>query len=482
MDRIRQWTSGFGGPVGLAVVLALQVALAVLFALSPLAAFALIGATMAVVVVLEFPLLGVGVLIMARLLSTGATVFFRIGHMGIGPFEPALVLCAGALVVQAAVRHRGLALSWPWRTPFLVLMGWAMLSLGWCASKSDAIGDLIPMVLILANTLVILSFTRTWSDFQWMARAWFFGTIAIGVITVLLDLAGIQVGTVTFKAASGGGRETGLGQQPNWFAMNLMFAVLPGMALSMIERLPLRRMGYALGTLFILFMMLKSGSRGGAYALIIGVFAISLFQADLRRWFVRFGGGAGLLIGVGLAFDFGGSAKALARIGSNYAIQENYRPLNWEVCVNMFLDTWGRGIGAGGYEELLASYNNYLAMSLYDYPHGIFWDVIAHFGVVGLGVIGALVYVVGKMTVDLIRWTRGTVGEAFAWTMPATILAYGAWSWVEFTLVEKPFWEFLALYTALYLVVQRLRQRGEALPAWSGFGGSRAPPPPENPA
>lgn len=478
MEQIRRWTTGFGGPWGLAVVLALQTALAVLFALSPLAAVAVIGATMSVLVVLQYPLLGVGLLIAARLLSTGATVFFRIGRMGIGPFEPALILCAGALVVQAAVRHRGLALSWPWRTPFLALFGWAGLSLLWCVSKSDAIGDLIPMVLILANTLVILTFVRTWTDFHWMARAWFFGTIAIGVISVLLDMAGIQVGTVTFKAAAGGGRETGLGQQPNWYAMNLMFAVLPGVALSLIERLPLRRMAYALGTLFILFMMLKSGSRGGAYALIIGVFAISLFQADLRRWFVRFGGVAGLLVGIGLAFDFGGSAKALARIGSNYAIEQNYRPLNWQVCVEMFLNTWGRGIGAGGYEDLLPEYNNYLAESLYDYPHGIFWDVLAHYGAVGLGIVAALVWIVGRMTVDLIRWTRGTVAEVFAWTMPATILAYGAWSWVEFTIDEKPFWEFLALYTALYLMVQAGQKQGLTLPAWDGFGKGRAPAPP----
>lgn len=84
MEQIRRWTTGFGGPWGLAAVLAVQGGLAVLFALSPLAAVALIGATMSVIVVLQYPLLGVGLLIAARLLSTGATVFFRIGHMEIG--------------------------------------------------------------------------------------------------------------------------------------------------------------------------------------------------------------------------------------------------------------------------------------------------------------------------------------------------------------------------------------------------------------
>jgi hypothetical protein len=51
--------------------------------------------------------------------------------------------------------------------------------------------------------------------------------------------------------------------------------------------------------------------------------------------------------------------------------------------------------------------------------------------------------------------------------MPASMLGYFAWSWVEFTLTEKPFWEFLALYTALYLIVKRLKAGDQSLPSWS---------------
>jgi hypothetical protein len=53
--------------------------------------------------------------------------------------------------------------------------------------------------------------------------------------------------------------------------------------------------------------------------------------------------------------------------------------------------------------------------------------------------------------------------------MPAAMLGYLAWSFVEFTINDKPFWEFLALYTALYLLVKRVSEdSSESLPAWPG--------------
>jgi len=76
------------------------------------------------------------------------------------------------------------------------------------------------------------------------------------------------------------------------------------------------------------------------------------------------------------------------------------------------------------------------------------------------------------MARELIMMTRGTEAEVFAWTMPAAMVGYFAWSWVEFTLSEKPMWEFLALYTALYLIVLRLVDEGRALPAWSFDDGN----------
>jgi len=466
-QRLQAWTEWAGGPWVLAAVIGVQVVAIGVFALEPKAAVAMVLAGVGVVVVLERPILGVGLLLVARLLSTGALVFVRIGRMGIGPFEPVLLVCLFALVVHASIHGLRLWRDWPWRTPFLALVIWIGLSLLWSVNKKDGLSDLLPLFLVLANVMVILAFVRTWEDFRLMLWFWIGASVLVGLLAIATDTLGIQTTDVTFKAAEGGGRETGLGQQPNWFAMNLMFIIHTAFGLALVEKRNWVRVTLVCAGFFVFVMMLKSGSRGGAYATLIGGVLAAMAHPLFRKWFLRFAGGTVAIFAIGIFFNVADSAKALTRISSNLSLQQNYRQLNWLTCLEMFWDTRGLGIGAGGYEDLLPSYNNYVAQSLYTYPHGIAWEMMAHYGAVGMILLVWLIIAVFRMARDLVRMSKGTEAEVFAWTMPAAMLGYLAWSFVEFTLTEKPFWEFLSLYTALYLIVCRLHRAGRELPPWS---------------
>ena len=132
--------------------------------------------------------------------------------------------------------------------------------------------------------------------------------------------------------------------------------------------------------------------------------------------------------------------------------------------MEMFQDTYGGGIGPGGYAQVIQHYDWKIYESIHRYPHGIIWGLIAHYGVIGVGFGLWLIVCVTKMAKTLVKQTKGTLWEPFAWAMPATIFAYFAWSVVEFNFDDKPFWEFLALFTALYLCVQRSLKNGEDLP------------------
>jgi len=466
-QRREAWTRWAGGPKGLLWIVLVQLVAVGIFALEPKAVLGLVMAVIGVVVVLERPVLGVGLLIAARLLSTGALVFVRIGRMGIGPFEPVLLVCLVALVLHAAMNGLVLWRPWPWRWPFLALVGWIGLSLVWSVDMRDGIADLIPLCMVLANTLVILAFVRKWEDFRLMLWFWVGAAVLVGLLAILTDQLGISTTDVTFQAAAGGGRETGLGQQPNWFAMNLMFIIHTAFGLALVEKRTWVNVVLVLSGFFIFVMMLKSGSRGGAYATLIGGVLAAMAHPLFRKWFVRFAIGTLVIFAIGIAFDVGGTQKALTRIAGNMTLGQNFRQLNWLTCIQMFGDTFGLGIGAGGYEELLPRYNSYVADSLYTYPHGIFWEFLAHYGVVGLLLLGWLLVSIMRMAAELIGMTKGTEAEVFAWTMPAAMLGYAAWSFVEFTLTEKPFWEFLSLYTALYLIVKRLKADDEPIPAFS---------------
>lgn len=458
--------SALGGPWGLAGIVGLQLGLLAVFLVQPEAAVALVFGVISAAVVVRRPLWGVGLLIAARLFTTGALVFFRVGRFGVGPYELALVLCLGALVLRAALTGARPDLGFPWRNPALALLGWMVVSLGWSVDRSDGLGVLLPLGMAGLNTLVILTFVRGWSDFVFAIRAWLGACVAVGLATLAGNALGLQVG-VSFEIAAAGGRETGLGQQPNWFAMGLMFIVPTAAAMVLLERRWYRALGVAAAAFFVVVTMLSSGSRGGAYASLIGVGLIALGQVRVRRALV----GLGLvgLLGLGLAWalDLGNLNRALYRISQGVQSQFSYRPWNWEACVRMFLDSEGLGIGVGGYQALLPEYNFFLSRTLYDYPHGIFWQVLAHLGVVGLVLLGWLVWAIVALARDTVRRARGTEAELFAWAMPAAMLGYAAWSFVEFQLEDKPFWEFLALYTALNLALRRAEQGGERPPPWS---------------
>ena len=448
-------------------VVVAQVVLAGLMVVDWRAPVAVVLGVGLVVLALRRPLVAVGLLIAGRLLSTGSMSFIRIGKVNIGLFEPVLFLALAALAIHAITRKQPLLQKWPWRGPLLVLAGWQVLGLLWCHSLGGGIQELIAVGVIFETATVLLTYVRTYEDFRVVVSAWLGAAVLIGLLALTTDWTGVGEVKDTWEVAAGGGRETGLGQQPNWFAMNLMFIVLTAFGMAAVEERRWLRWLFVAAGFFVFVSQLRSGSRGGIYALAIGSGLVGLAHPIARKWVARFGVLAGLVfLGFWLFGEGGSTTKAVNRILMNLGNTwgEDVREQNWVVCMEMFAETWGRGIGPGGYPELVADYNWRIYDSIHKYPHGIFWGVMAHYGVVGLGLAGWLVVLVFRMSRDLVRWTRGTAVEVFAWTMPATMLGYALWSFVEFNFDDKPFWEFLALFTALYLFVRRRRESDGKLP------------------
>ena len=448
-------------------VLAAQIFLAGLMVIDWRLPVAVVMGVGVVVLALRRPLLAVGLLIAGRLVSTGSMSFIRIGKVNIGLFEPVLFLALAALAVHAVTRKQKLLQDWPWRGPLLAFASWQVLGLLWCHSLGGGIQELIAVGVIFCTATIVLSYVKSYADFRVVVSAWLAAAVLIGLLALTTDWTGVGDVKDTWEVAAGGGRETGLGQQPNWFAMNLMFIVLTAFGMAAVESRRWARWLFVAAGFFVFVSQLRSGSRGGIYALVIASALIGLAHPIARKWILRFAGLALVVFaGFSLFGDGGSTTKAVNRIIMNLGTTwgEDVREQNWMVCLQMFADTWGRGIGPGGYPELVAEYNWRIYDSIHKYPHGIFWGVTAHYGVVGLGLGAWLVVAVFKMSRDLVRWTKGTAVEVFAWTMPATMLGYALWSFVEFNFDDKPFWEFLALFTALYLFVRRARAAEEALP------------------
>lgn len=459
----------FRGLAVAAAVLAVQIVLLGLFVLDWKLPVVLAGGVVVATLLLDHPVWAVGGMLAARLLSTGTTSFFSIGKMNIGLFEPVLLFALGALALKAIFTGKKLWTTWPWQPVFVGLVVWNVAGLAWCTKVSDGAKDVIALGVIAATTTVILAFLDTWPKIRSALWFWIGACVLIGVLAIFGDMLGLTDYSTQWKASESGGRETGLGQQPNWFAMNLMFVVHASAGFALVQKRPLFRWGLLLATVFVFFAMMTSGSRGGAYSIVIGGVLVALGQPLFRKWFLRFAFAGGLFFGLAYVGNLGDMGKGLNRITMNVDVlfARDIRGMNWAACVGMFQESFGLGIGPGGYIDNLQKYSDWLYHSVYRYPHGIFWGQLAHGGIVGVLLLFALVAAVARMAMQTIRDTKGTEAEVLAWAMPASMAGYFAWSFVEFSLDEKPFWEWLALYTALHLVARRAKAPGGTpLPPW----------------
>lgn len=428
----------------------------------------LAGGFVVTALLLDNPLWAVGGMLAARLLSVGTMSFITIGKTSIGLFEPVLFLALGSLGLRAVFARKELWRDWPWKPVMLAFLGWRFIGLLWCTKVSDGAKEIVTFGVIVATSMVIIAFVETWEQLRGMLWAWIGACVLISLLALFGDSLGLTSYAQQWKAAESGGRETGLGQQPNWFAMNLSFVVPATAAMGLIQKDIRWRWACFVATVFIFFAMMTSGSRGGAGSVVIACGLAALGQPLFRKWAIRFAVVGVALFALAALTNLGDIGKGFNRIagGLTFLFQKDVRGANWAACMGMFQDSFGLGIGPGGYIDQLPKYSDWLYNSIYRYPHGIFWGELAHGGVVGVVLLGVLVVVITRMAIQTVRDTRGTEAEVMAWAMPASMAGYFAWSFVEFSLDEKPFWEWLAVYTALHLIARKARTGGTPIPPW----------------
>jgi len=437
--------------IGLALVVLHAVA-GLLFFVDARLAMALLLAVVGVITALEKPLWAVGLLIAGRLTSTGANAWVRIGGVNIDLFEPALLLCLGAIAVRTAIHREPLRRSIPWMRPVLAFLGFQVVALAWTSSVGESVTGVLATLVLIATTAVIVQVVDSWERFRVLIWVW----LGTSTLVALASILGVLVGyesQAQFEMAQGA-REGGFGQHPNWFAMNLCFIVHAAFALALTERRrALRWLALGAGVLIFIAQM-RSGSRGGTGSLIIGAIVVGIGHPASRKQGVRVGVVLSLIVGLVMLADVSATQRAIERVFTvtSAVSTQSVRMSNWAVCWQMFLDTWGLGIGGGGYSELLADYDWWLYSSQYRYPHGIFWGMMANFGIVGLLLYLWFLGIVVRMMIQTLRRTRGRSEHAMMWAMIASMVGYWCWSFVEFSFDEKPFWEFLALFTVCWFL------------------------------
>ena len=474
MDRLAGLLPSLGlAEGGQRALLWLGIALAqgffvLLLLIEPFFAVATLGSLLIFVLALRYPVVA-AIAVMAARLAANRSLSIKIGPMFLGIFEPLYMVAFIAICIRIVQTRQNLLHAFPaWRL-MTALVVWIAISLTWSANKPEGIVVLIRITYEVGLVWLLASMLRTPERFHAAIWTWLLVGATVGMAGVVAGTSGATeeiLGEVAFQSMSAGGRMGGLGQHPNWFGMSMAFGICPAIALAYVEPSRLRKL-LLVGIAGIpLMAAVSTGSRGAVWGAGVGSLFLALNSQRLRRFLYRWWFVIAIVFVGALLFGAGPLTSAFFRVltrGIDTFWQGNTRFSNWDACVRMFTDTFGVGIGAGGYLEWLPRYNERLLLSDSAYPHGIGWEVIAHWGAIGLGLLMAIGITVGRVYVRTLRKVRGTVLEMWLIGMAAGVVGYWAHSLVEFHLIDKPFWAFFGVCMALLVAATRIADDPVAL-------------------
>ena len=447
-------------------IVLLQAVFVVLLLIDPAWAIALVGGLLVFTLALRYPYAAVAVAVAARLTATNA-LSIRFGPVYLSAFEPLFVLAFAALFLRSVQQRKSQLRDFPISKVMLAFLAWVTLTIVWSPDRGEGAMLVIRLLIAFGIVWLVASVGRTPERYYGLMWAWLLASCAIGTVGLIVGTYESAVyGDIAFKAMSGGVRVGGLGQHPNWFAMALAFGINPAFVLAYSEPNRAKKVLLVAAALWLLLVAVSTGSRGAVWGTGVGSLFLALHNTRLRRflysyWFLIAGAFAtALLVGFG---SLTSSFYRVATRGLGTFWQGDVRFANWQVCYDMAVESLGLGIGAGGYETLLPMFNERLALSLYAYPHGVLWDVMAHYWVPGLLLWGALGWLVVRHYRQARAAVRGTRVELWLIGMMAGIVGYWAHSLVEFHLEDKPYWTFLGIFLGLVVAARKLGKDPEAL-------------------
>ena len=465
--------------VGLCQAIALS-----LLILEPLWAFAIVGGAVIGVVALRHPFLTVLTVMVARLTSTNA-LSVQLGPLFVSAIEPAFMLAFLIMFVRSGMQRRSRLRNFPNAAMLAAFLVWAALSVTWSPDKVSGTAQVIRLGIGVALVWLLASELRTMRKVFIAAMVWIATSCALGLVGQYLgqsDSVVYAFSDISFRAMSGGSRLGGLGQHPNWFAMNLAYAINPAFVFAYTARLRWQRLVLLGAAFIILFAVISSASRGATWGTALGSLFLALHSTRLRKFLYRYW----VLIALGflvvLVFGLGSYTESFVRVAtrgpSTIFVQGDIRLANWSAVLQIALASFGLGTGAGGYGMVLPLFDERLAMDVYAYPHGVYWDVLVHFGVVGVVLLAVFGWRLTKHYRRVLVRVRGTVVELWLIGAAASLVGYGAHCWVEFHLVDKPIWLFLGLFHGLLLAADRMSRDPEKMRAFQVKQGDRPVTPP----
>lgn len=364
--------------------------LAAVWLFSPILVFGACLATILALVILRYPIVGVGLL--AFSVPWGSALTLPGVPAQLTPTELLVVLLGGVLLVHAvAERSNPLKRApwWPYIALFLLVIA---LSATQAVDTAASAREILKWAELAIVYLVVATFVRAERDVLAVLAA----VIAAGVSQAFLGFVqlALNLGPAAFAAERALLRAYGTFDQPNPYAGYLNMVLPLALALAIWGPSGARRWS-SLATAVLAAGVLASESRGGLLAALL---AVAVIVALTSRPGARlFGAGAIAVLAAALLVTYGISlgpvtraidAIGLTGVDFNSVTDANFsaveRAAHWLTGVRIFAAHPFLGVGIGNYGAAYPAFHPRGWYASLDHAHNYYINIAAEAGVFGL--------------------------------------------------------------------------------------------------
>ena len=339
--------------------------------------------------------------------------------------------------------------------PVFLFLAWAMISLLWTPNLRASLVVVVQIFVALALFFSSTQFFREEKFLRSVVMIWFFLGLADAFLTFLFP-HGYKfspfVGLQWTKSVLG--RALAFTGHPNTLALQLNVGILLGFGLLLSAKSRLSKWLYGLAIIPMSLAFVLTMSRGWLVALPIGIAFFFYRMRQFKKFIIVIIAGL-VLIGIlflilpeslqGIIWRFfrapsGAEYSDIEVAGAGKTLE--VRSLLWEAGFEFFKNTYGRGIGAGGFASVVGGV---LPESAEMQLHSLYFTIIFELGFVGIVIFfWLLVRLLIKIELFSKQIRETSVEPLFlAWYAGwVTMLLNG---FLRITLGSVPFWSFMSL-------------------------------------
>lgn len=194
--------------------------------------------------------------------------------------------------------------------------------------------------------------------------------------------------------------------------------------------------------LFLMVCMFLTGTKGALIGLFMGFIVFSLINQEFRKKIVRIYGIGSIIVAVMFVLVGDAMIKRFETMLSNKGMMEftNQRLKWWSKGFSAFWDSYGLGIGAGGFPKLIDPI---------PVAHSFYFSIPIELGIIGLFLFSLILFLKLRMVIKSIPKINDINLKYISYSLIGALISIFVYVSIDMDYTYYPFWLFLGLTTSV---------------------------------